>query len=40
MIGLCRTTKHHKGHILLYEPKKDSGKDTGSIWRLVSGKSQ
>ena len=26
--------------IMLYKPKKDNGKDEGSIWRLVFGKSQ
>ena len=25
---------------MLYEPKRDSGKDAGSIWRLVYGKIQ
>ena len=32
--------KHHNVNIMLYEPKKDSGKDGGSIWRLVYGKIQ
>ena len=32
--------RHHNVNIMLYEPKKDWGKDTGSIWRLVYGKIQ
>ena len=32
--------KHHNVNIMLYEPEKDSGKDAGSIWRLVHGKTQ
>ena len=32
--------KHHNMNIMLYEPKKDRGKDAGSIWRLVCGKIQ
>ena len=32
--------KHHNGNIKLYEPKRDSVKDAGSIWRLVYGKIQ
>ena len=32
--------KHHNVNIMLYEPKKDRGKDAGSIWRLVYGKIQ
>ena len=31
---------HHNVNIMLYEPKKDRGKDTGSIWRLVYDKIQ
>ena len=30
--------KHHNVNIMLYEPKKDRGKDAGSIWRFVHGK--
>ena len=30
--------KHHNVNIMLYEPKKDNGKDSGSIWQLVYGK--
>ena len=30
--------KHHNVNIMLYEPKKDRGKDAGSIWRLVCGR--
>ena len=30
--------KHHNVNIMLYEPKKDNGKDAGSIWQLVYGK--
>ena len=26
-------TKHHKMNIMLYEPKKDMGKDAGCIWQ-------
>ena len=32
--------RHHNVHIMLYEPKKDSGKDAGSLWQLVCGKIQ
>ena len=32
--------RHHNVHIMLYEPKKDSGKDAGSLWQLVYGKIQ
>ena len=32
--------KHHNVNIILYEPKKDRGKDVGSIWRLVYGNFQ
>ena len=32
--------RHHNVNIMLYEPKKDRGKDAGSIWRLVYGKAQ
>ena len=32
--------KHHNVNIMLYEPKKGSGKDAGSMWRLVYGKIQ
>ena len=32
--------RHHNVNIMLYEPKKDRGKDAGSIWRLVYGKIQ
>ena len=32
--------KHHNVNIMLHEPKKDRGKDSGSIWRLVYGKVQ
>ena len=32
--------KHHGVNIMLYEPKKDRGKDSGSIWRLVYDKIQ
>ena len=32
--------RHHNVHIILYEPKKDSGKDAGSLWQLVCGKIQ
>ena len=30
--------RHHNVTIMLHEPKKDRGKDAGSIWRLVYGK--
>ena len=32
--------RHHNVSIVLYEPKKDRGKDAGSIWRLVYSKIQ
>ena len=32
--------RHHNVNIMLYEPKKDKGKDAGSAWRLVYGKIQ
>ena len=32
--------KHHGLNTMLYEPKKDRGKDSGSIWRLVYDKIQ
>ena len=32
--------RHHSVNIMLYEPKKDRGKDAGSVWRLVYGKIQ
>ena len=32
--------RHHNVNIMLYEPKKDRGKDAGPIWRLVYGKFQ
>ena len=32
--------RHHNVNIMLYDPKKDKGKDAGSIWRLVYGKIQ
>ena len=31
-------SKHHNVNMMLYEPKKDKGKDAGSIWWLVYGK--
>ena len=34
------TAKHHNVNIMLYEPRKDRGKDVGSIWWLVYGKIQ
>ena len=32
--------RYHNGNIMLYQPKKDRGKDAGSIWWLVYGKAQ
>ena len=32
--------RHHNVNIMLYEPKKDKGKDAGSVWQLVYGKTQ
>ena len=32
--------KHHNMNIMFYEPKKDKGKNAGSVWRLVCGKIQ
>ena len=34
------TARQHNVNIMLYEPKKDRGKDAGSIWQLVYGKVQ
>ena len=31
---------HHNMNIMLYEPKKDRGKDGGSVWQLFYGKIQ
>ena len=33
-------SKHYNVNIMLYEPKKDRGKDAGSVWWLVYGKIQ
>ena len=32
--------KHHNVNIMLYETKKDKGKDAGPVWWLVYGKIQ
>ena len=32
--------RYHNVNIILYEPKKDRGKDAGSVWQLVYGKIQ
>ena len=32
--------RHHNVNIMLYEPKKDRGKDAGSVWQLVYGKTR
>ena len=32
--------KHHNVNIILHEPRKNRGKDAGSVWRLVYGKAQ
>ena len=32
--------RHHNVNIMLYEPKEDRGKDAGSVWQLVYGKTQ
>ena len=32
--------RHHNVNIMLYEPKKDRGKDAGSVWQLVYGRIQ
>ena len=32
--------RHRNVDIMLFEPKKDRGKGTGSIWWLVYGKAQ
>ena len=34
------SAKHHNVNIMLYKPKKDRGKDAGSVWRLVYAKIQ
>ena len=33
-------TKYHNVNIMLYELKKDKGKDAGSVWQLIYGKTQ
>ena len=33
-------TKYHNVNITFYEPKKNRGKDAGSIWQLVYGEIQ
>ena len=40
LVDLEGISKHHSVNIMLYEPKEDRGKDSGSIWRLVYGKIQ
>ena len=40
LVGFEGFAKHHNVSIILYEPKKDNGKNGGSIWRLVYGKIQ
>ena len=40
LVGFEGIAKHHNVNIMLYEPKKDRGKDAGSGWRLVYGKIQ
>ena len=32
--------RHYNVNIMLYEPKKGRGKDAGSVWKLVYGKTQ
>ena len=32
--------KRHNVIVMFYEPKKDKGKNAGSVWRLVYGKLQ
>ena len=32
--------RHHNVSIMLYEPKKNRGKDAGSIWQLLYGEIQ
>ena len=39
-VGFEGIAKHHNRNIVLYEPKKDRGKDLGSVWWLVCGKVQ
>ena len=40
LVGFEGIAQQHNVNIMLYEPKKDSRKDAGSIWRLVYGKIQ
>ena len=40
LVDFERIAKHHNVNIMLYEPKKDRGKEVGSIWRLVHGNIQ
>ena len=32
--------RHRNVNIMLYEPKKNKGKDAESVWRLIYGKTQ
>ena len=40
LVAFDGIAKHQNVNIMLYEPKKDRGKDAGSMWRLVYGKVQ
>ena len=40
LVDFGSIAKHQNVNILLYEPKKDKGKNAGSIWWLVYGKAQ
>ena len=40
LVDFERIAKHLNVNIMLYEPSKESGKDTGKTWRLVYGKIQ
>ena len=40
LVGFEGIARPHNVNIMLYELKKDRGKDAGSVWQLVSGKIQ
>ena len=40
LVDFDTIARHHNANITLYDPKKNEGKDAGSIWRLVYGKIQ
>ena len=38
LVNIESNAKRHNINIMLFEPKKDSGKEAESIWQLVFGK--